>query len=357
MDNNKIQEAIRLLADGDKAIQKGFFKKPEWDVAGSNYERAANCFKGACAYEQAIQAYLKASDAMFKSDSVFMAAKDMESAANLAAIQLKQPERAADLYRKASDLYQAHMTPDRAAEMLEKGGRVLEPINVDEAIKIYSDACALYETEDRGQFAIDTFKKTIAVMVRNKSQADSMLQRLSSVVMGMKYPSHLFRTYLSIVIVLLAMNDDVEAKKRLQRFSNYDFVQSEEAAIAHSLITAFEQGDQDLLEETVKRRTVSYLDNEIAKLARNLVVPGGVKKSNPLPTAKPVQPPTQKYDKPGNGYPNEQSKDYLPSYYTSDMEGSPLFSSGDRSPNGQVFPAEKAGSGSNYIEDNDGGLC
>jgi len=127
-----------------------------------------------------------------------MAAKNMESAANLAAIQLKQPERAADLYRKASDLYQAHMTPDRAAEMLEKGGRfvpsffsfflfplflslseirtnyrsvvyrVLEPINVDEAIKIYSDACTLYETEDRGQFAIDTFKKTIAVMVRNK---------------------------------------------------------------------------------------------------------------------------------------------------------------------------------------------
>jgi len=113
----------------------------------------------------------------------------------------------------------------------------------------------------------------------------------------------------------------------------------------------------------VKIRTVSYLDNEIAKLARNLVVPGGVKKSNPLPTAKPIQPPP-KYDNPNDGYPNEKSndgEDYLSSYYTSDKEGSPLFSSDDRSPNGQGFPVgstvEKAGDGSSYIEDNDGGLC
>jgi gamma-soluble NSF attachment protein len=122
-----------------------------------------------------------------------MAAKDMELAANIAAQQLKQPERAADLYRKASDLYQAHMTPDRAAEILEKGARlvwvlfsfffasssdeiehcsiyhrVLEPVNVDEAIKMYLAACSLYESEDRGRFAIETFKKTIALMVRNK---------------------------------------------------------------------------------------------------------------------------------------------------------------------------------------------
>jgi len=60
-------------------------------------------------------------------------------------------------------------------------------------------------------------KRNVAFIRYN--QADSMLQRLSNVVMGMKYPSHLFRTYLSTVIVLLAMNDDVEAKKRLQRFS------------------------------------------------------------------------------------------------------------------------------------------
>jgi len=52
-----------------------------------------------------------------------MAAKAMESAANIAAQQLKQPERASEMYKKASDLYQAHMTPDRAGEMLEKAAR------------------------------------------------------------------------------------------------------------------------------------------------------------------------------------------------------------------------------------------
>ncbi|CAG8767194.1 579_t:CDS:2, partial [Acaulospora morrowiae] len=121
MESTKIREAVKFLAEGDKATEKGWFKKPEWDVAGQNYEKAASCFKAARSYDQAIQAYQKASDALFKSDSIYMAAKTMESAANLAAQQLKQPERAAEMYRKSSDLYLAHMTPDRAAEMLEKG--------------------------------------------------------------------------------------------------------------------------------------------------------------------------------------------------------------------------------------------
>ncbi|CAG8605594.1 2204_t:CDS:2 [Ambispora gerdemannii] len=282
MESNKIREAVQFLADGDKAIQKGWFKKPEWDVAGSYYEKAASCFKAARSYEQAIQAYLKASDALFKSDSIYMAAKSMEGAANLAAQQLKQPERAAELYRQASDLYQTHMTPDRAAEMLEKAARALEPIDVDQAIDFYVAACSLYESEDRSRFAIDTFTRTIAVMTRHKryDAAIDILLRLRDVYHSTNNNSGLNKTCLSIIIVLLAASDEIGAKRQFQHFCQYAFVQSEESAIASILLDAFEQGDQELLEETVHRQIVTYLDNEIAKLARTLQVPGDILTTN-----------------------------------------------------------------------------
>ncbi|RKO85995.1 hypothetical protein BDK51DRAFT_41424 [Blyttiomyces helicus] len=45
--------------------KKSFFGKPnpDWDTALSNYERAANSFKGARAFDHAVDAYIKAAEA------------------------------------------------------------------------------------------------------------------------------------------------------------------------------------------------------------------------------------------------------------------------------------------------------
>lgn len=299
MEDNKIREAVQFLSEGDKATRKGWFKKPEWDVAGQNYEKAASCFKAARSYDQAIQAYQKASDALFKSDSLYMAAKTMESAANLAAQQLKQPERASEMYKKASDLYQAHMTPDRAGEMLEKAARALEPVSVDGAIDYYVAACNLFESEDRGRFAVDTFKKTIAIMIKNKRYAEAVdiMHRLSKIYLGINHQQGLNKTYLSIIITLLALEDEVEAKKQFQLFCQNAFIQSEESAISSSLLDAFEQGDQDLLDQVVRRPIVTYLDNDVAKLSREIQVPGGLSKPPPTTYIPPPKPITSNNDR------------------------------------------------------------
>lgn len=44
----------------------------------------------------------------------------------------------------------------------------MENIDVNTAIDLYSSACALYEQEDRGRFAIEIFKKGITLSVRSK---------------------------------------------------------------------------------------------------------------------------------------------------------------------------------------------
>ena len=67
------------------------------------------------------------------------------------------------------------------------------------------------------------------------------------------------------------------------------FVQSEEAAISSSLLDAFEQGDQDLLDQVVRRPVVTYLDNEVAKLSRELQVPGGLSRQTPTTHIPPSE--------------------------------------------------------------------
>ncbi|KAF9965425.1 hypothetical protein BGZ65_000741, partial [Modicella reniformis] len=78
-------------------------------------------FKAAKSYEQSVQAFIKTSDAMVNTASFFMAGRALENGANVCLVNLGQPERAVDMYKRASELFMQNMTPDRAAEMLEKG--------------------------------------------------------------------------------------------------------------------------------------------------------------------------------------------------------------------------------------------
>jgi len=44
----------------------------------------------------------------------------------------------------------------------------MENVDVNAAIDLYSQSCSLYEQEDRGRFAMDTFKKAIALLVKTQ---------------------------------------------------------------------------------------------------------------------------------------------------------------------------------------------
>ena len=85
--------------------------------------QTAQSFKAAKSYEQSVQAFVKTSEAMINATSLFMAGRALENGGNIALQNLGQPERAADMYKRASELFMQNMTPDRAAEMLEKSAK------------------------------------------------------------------------------------------------------------------------------------------------------------------------------------------------------------------------------------------
>ncbi|KAL0076580.1 soluble NSF attachment protein [Phycomyces blakesleeanus] len=279
MEAQRIRDGVKFMQEGDKASSKGLFRKPDWDVAAGCYERAATSFKIAKSYDQAVQAYAKTSEAFFKAGANHLAGKAMESAALILTQNLGQPQRAAEAYQQASDLFMTQGSIDRAAEQLEKAGRAMETTDINAAIEMYSAACTLYEQEDRGRFAIDVFKKAISLLIKSKKyeKAIDMLQRQSVILQKMVSRSHLHKANLSILILILAIGDEVEAGKQFHIMcSDSGFSQSEEAEICQALLQAYEEGDQELMEQTVRRQHVNFLDNEVARLARTLTVPGEV---------------------------------------------------------------------------------
>ncbi|RCI04333.1 hypothetical protein CU098_012623 [Rhizopus stolonifer] len=285
MDAEQIRDGVKNMQQGDKAASKGLFRKPDWDLAASYYEPTN--FKIAKSNDQAVQAYIKASDALSKADAIHLAGKALENAAFILAQNLNQPQRAAELYQRASNYFMTQGSIDRAAEQLEKAGRALENVDVNASYDMYSKACAIYEQEDRGRFAVEIFKKAISLLIRNKKydKAIDMLKRQSVVLQKFTSRSHLYKANLSILVLIFAIGDDVEAGKQFSSMCGNDagFAQSEEAEIAEDLLKAYEERDQELLEKTVRLQHMSFLDNEVVKLARLLTVPGEVLSSTTSP--------------------------------------------------------------------------
>ncbi|CAO3626516.1 unnamed protein product [Cunninghamella echinulata] len=234
---------------------------------------------------------------------------------------------------------------DRAAEQLEKAARAMENIDVNTAIDLYSSACGLYEQEDRGRFAIEIFKKGISLSVRSKkyTKAIELLHRQSAILQKLASRTHHYKANLSLLIILFAMGDEVEASKQFNNMCGSDpgFMQSEEADIGQHLLQAYDEGDQQLLEKTVRRQQVSFLDNEIAKLSRTLTVPGESLLTQPPSNYR--EPPNQPYayqQQPPQSDLYNRSANYQPPSSSSYSSPPPGYNgpTGDYLPEKQQYP-------------------
>ncbi|KAJ3080247.1 hypothetical protein HK102_003190 [Quaeritorhiza haematococci] len=290
----KIQEGMKAMVDAEKAMnKKSFFgaKKPDYDSAVHDYEKAANAFKVGKAYDQAVEAYVKAADCHKQLDSLFMAAKALEQAAALAAQQLKKPHDAVELYRRTSDYFLAHGSPDRAAEVLEKAAKAIEPLDVDKAIELYIESCSTYENEDRPRMGTDTFKRTIAMLLRHKrfDKAVEMSHRLADLFCKLDNKPYFHKQALTTVVILLYMGDWAEAGKRFAYFASIfgSFLASEEGKISNDLLEAYESHNAELLQSCLARSQINFLDNEVTRIARELRVPEGLP---PVPQQAPGAP-------------------------------------------------------------------
>jgi len=274
----KFKEGMNLMKEGEKLLSTTLFRwKPDSEGAATNFQNAAICFKNAKAHEQAKEAYVKAGENFYKSGLLQAAGQAMGDGAAMAK-QLKRYEEAASLYERSSNCFLENGAPDRAGETLAKAAETIKEVNIDKACEYYLAACDLYFTEGREQFGLEIFKTTTTLLLKAKKyqEASKLIDKeILAFKKQEKKREHLWKFYLSSVILFLATEDFSEATNRYQNYLGEDgFMNCEEGKAAGDMLKAYEDADQNAFNAVVSRQVFNFLENEITRLARGLKAQG-----------------------------------------------------------------------------------
>ncbi|KAI3654042.1 hypothetical protein MP228_000761 [Amoeboaphelidium protococcarum] len=270
----------QLVRDAEKALATSFFKrKPDYEEASTLYDKAANMLKAQKQYDQSYDLFIKASDCHYKNESVYFAAKSMEMAGSLY-IQSsnKNVKKAADAFVSAAKLFQQNNNGDRAIDMYDKAAKYLDEQDPRYALECYSQAVSLIEDEERIRINGEVFQRYAFLLIR-ENQLQEASQVLMRYIEGLRKAqnTHLHnRMGVSCVIVQLAVGDEVAASKLFEQLTlnTPQWPVSDEGKIANQLLDAFEQRDQQKIDQVLKIQQVSFLDRQIIKLAKSLRVLG-----------------------------------------------------------------------------------
>uniref|UniRef100_A0A3Q2Y9E8 Gamma-soluble NSF attachment protein n=1 Tax=Hippocampus comes TaxID=109280 RepID=A0A3Q2Y9E8_HIPCM len=247
----KINEAHEHIAKAEKCLKTSLTKwKPDFDSAASEYAKAAVCFKNAKQYEQAKDAYLKEAEYHTENKTA------IEQAGMMMKEQKKMPE-AIQYIEKACMMYMENGTPDTAAMALDRAGK---------------------SNEDRLRQAVELLGKASRLLVRLKrlDEAAVALQKEKNMYKEIENFSMCFKKTTAQVLIHLHRGDYVAADKCVREsYSLPGYSGSEDCVAMETLLQGYDEQDEDQVYRVCNSPLLKYMDNDYAKLAISLRVPGG----------------------------------------------------------------------------------
>jgi len=276
-------EGDALMKEADKLTTKTIMRwKPDWDGACGIYEKAGNSYKNAKAHEKAKEAFKKAATAFINIGISFSAAKNTELAASMAQAN-KSMEEAADLYEQASKLYRENSNPEKAAENLLKAAKIFEDKDAERAMQLAKEACEIYVDDEKEHMASGTFKYAMQLALRTKNleSALELVKKQQAIHEKLNQGHDVNKMFLSNIIINLYIDDYVAADRTYQEAALYPgFAGGPEAKVSTDLLDAYEKRSSESLTKALSSQTITFLDNEMAKLAKNLKMKEGTEGSS-----------------------------------------------------------------------------
>ncbi|KAG8014310.1 Gamma-soluble NSF attachment protein [Nibea albiflora] len=286
----KINEAHEHIAKAEKCLKTSLTKwKPDFDSAASEYAKAAVCFKNAKQYDQAKDAYLKEAEYHTENKTYPLCAQihDMYDTAVFCFEQKKMPE-AIQYIEKACMMYMENGTPDTAAMALDRAGKLIEPINLEKAVDLYQKAAGVFENEDRLRQAVELLGKASRLLVRLRrlDEAAVALQKEKNMYKEIENFPMCFKKTTAQVLIHLHRGDYVAADKCVREsYSLPGYSGSEDCIAMETLLQGYDEQDEDQVYRVCNSPLLKYMDNDYAKLAISLRVPGGGGKKKKAPAA------------------------------------------------------------------------
>eukprot|EP01130_Rhizamoeba_saxonica_P005219 TRINITY_DN2091_c0_g1_i2.p1 TRINITY_DN2091_c0_g1~~TRINITY_DN2091_c0_g1_i2.p1 ORF type:complete len:154 (-),score=35.14 TRINITY_DN2091_c0_g1_i2:142-603(-) len=139
---------------------------------------------------------------------------------------------------------------------------------------MYKEAIDIYDIEQKIIYAGETYAAATRFAVGSKRYMDAIeiYQEIRKAYEQNNKKGRLHKLYTSVIILYLAMKDEVAADRCLVEFSQscHDYLLSEEYEIANLLQQSYSNMDQELLEKAKKHHLVEFLENEVAEVLNNL---------------------------------------------------------------------------------------
>ncbi len=144
-------------------------------------------------------------------------------------------------------MYRLGESPDKAASIYMKAAMCVGDVDTKLATEIVGDACAVFEDEQRGMMANDTFKQAINYLVKKQlyQEAIALLHRQNKVYLQhiKTFEPDLYKNCLSIVLLRFQMADYETAEKEYKELCSLaEFNTSAEGIAADGLLDAWNQG-------------------------------------------------------------------------------------------------------------------
>ncbi|XP_063076236.1 N-ethylmaleimide-sensitive factor attachment protein, gamma b [Engraulis encrasicolus] len=275
---NKINEAHEHIAKAEKCLKTSMTKwKPDFDGAATEYSKAAVAFKNAKQFDQAKEAYLKEAEYHTENKALFHAAKAYEQAGMMLKDMKRMPE-AIQLIEKASIMYVENGTSGTAGIALDRAGKLMEPMDLNKAVDLYQKAADVFENEDRLRQAAELLGKASRLLVRLRRLDDAAvsLQKEKNMYKEIENYPTCFKKTIAQVLVHLHRGDFVAADKCVREsYSLPGFSGSEDCVSMETLLQGYDEQDEDQVYRVCNSPLLKYMDNDYAKLAISLRVPGG----------------------------------------------------------------------------------
>jgi len=277
--DKRLVEAKECIERAENHLKTSILKlktKPDYDLACSEYERAATCFKNAGDLEQAIEMYLKSAECHKNVGSRFHEAKCKELAA-MAAKEKDDLSRAIALFEEASRLYLQSNSHDSAVMVIDKAGKLLEPVDTKKAIELYTNGLQISYEADRSKSAVNFMHRLINLHLKNNDYSSALKvseELIDKFKENEEYPK-IGQLGLGIVIIELVRGDSVAARKALRHLLeiNGQAFDSEMSA-AQGLIRSYEADEDEELQQVLKLGVIRAMDNHYLRLVRDLHAPG-----------------------------------------------------------------------------------
>ncbi|KAG8222645.1 hypothetical protein J437_LFUL003767 [Ladona fulva] len=268
--------------------------RPDYEIASDEYGKAATCFKNAKSFEQCKECLLKAADCHKQNKSWFHAAKCMEQAV-LACKDLGDLRDVQSLAQRAAYLFQQHGSPESAASVLDKAGKLLEAQYPDQALRLYQQAADVVMIEDNPKHAAEFCSKVSRIMVKLQmyDQAADAVRREIGLQQQCESTAAVGRLAVVLVLVQLAREDTVAAEKAFKEWGNY--CDPQEVQTLEMLLQGFDEEDGDMVSRALNSPFIRHMDVEYSRLARDLPLPKGIVLPKPVNEGEVTASPSRSH--------------------------------------------------------------